>query len=186
MSALIKTSWPLTSTAASLASLYQTRRASSHWERLSTQSAQTEHKPAYVIRPTSVLCHSLKAFCHLERPQSLSQNVWSSLCRSRCEHINAVMLQLCSEKAVLALELLQLKPTTEKVIIKSEDVEANVFYDTYIYICAFVRHFYPKLRTLNRSYTFVFQFMLSQVETHDLGIASAILYYSLSYRNKIK
>ncbi len=53
----------------------------------------------------------------------------------------------------------------------------------YIYIYAFSRHFYPKRLTLHASYSF---YILSALAfpgngTHDLGIASAMLYH-LSYR----
>ncbi len=54
----------------------------------------------------------------------------------------------------------------------------------YIYIYAFSRRFYPKRLTLHLSYSFTF--FLSALafpgnRTHDLGIASAMLYH-LSYR----
>ncbi len=53
----------------------------------------------------------------------------------------------------------------------------------YIYIYAFSRRFYPKRLTLHSSYSF---YILSALafpgnRTHDLGIASAMLYH-LSYR----
>ncbi len=48
----------------------------------------------------------------------------------------------------------------------------------YIYIYAFSRHFYPKRLTLHSSYSF---YILSTLafpgnRTHDLGVASAMLY----------
>ncbi len=56
-------------------------------------------------------------------------------------------------------------------------------YVTYIYIYAFSRRFYPKRLTLHSSYSF---YILSALafpgnRTHDLGVASAMLYH-LSYR----
>ncbi len=53
----------------------------------------------------------------------------------------------------------------------------------YIYIYAFSRRFYPKRLTLHSSYSF---YILSGLafpgnRTHDLGVASAML-YQLSYR----
>ncbi len=53
----------------------------------------------------------------------------------------------------------------------------------YIYIYAFIRRFYPKRLTLHSSYSF---YILSALafpgnRTHDLGVASAML-YQLSYR----
>ncbi len=53
----------------------------------------------------------------------------------------------------------------------------------YIYIYAFSRRFYPKRLTMHSSYSF---YILSALafpgnRTHDLGVASAMLYY-LSYR----
>ncbi len=53
----------------------------------------------------------------------------------------------------------------------------------YIYIYAFSRRFYPKRLTLHSSYSF---YILSALafpgnRTHDLGVASAMLYH-LSYR----
>ncbi len=56
----------------------------------------------------------------------------------------------------------------------------------YIYIYAFSRRFYPKRLTLHSSYSF---YILSTLafpgnRTHDLGVASAML-YQLSYRKVI-
>ncbi len=56
----------------------------------------------------------------------------------------------------------------------------------YIYIYAFSRHFYPKRLTLHSSYSF---YILSALafpgnRTHDLGVASAMLYH-LSYRKAV-
>ncbi len=53
----------------------------------------------------------------------------------------------------------------------------------YIYIYAFSRRFYPKRLTVHSSYSF---YILSALafpgnRTHDLGVASAML-YQLSYR----
>ncbi len=58
-----------------------------------------------------------------------------------------------------------------------------IVYCTYIYIYAFSRRFYPKRLTLHSSYSF---YILSALafpgnRTHDLGVASAMLYH-LSYR----
>ncbi len=52
-----------------------------------------------------------------------------------------------------------------------------------IYIYAFSRRFYPKRLALHSSYSFTFfQFLLFPGNrTHDLGVASAMLYH-LSYR----
>ncbi len=57
----------------------------------------------------------------------------------------------------------------------------------YIYIYAFSRRFYPKRLTLHSSYSF---YILSALafpgnRTHDLGVASAML-YQLSYRKAFK
>ncbi len=57
----------------------------------------------------------------------------------------------------------------------------------YIYIYAFSRRFYPKRLTLHSSYSF---YILSALafpgnRTHDLGVASAML-YQLSYRKAKK
>ncbi len=56
----------------------------------------------------------------------------------------------------------------------------------YIYIYAFSRRFYPKRLTLHSSYSF---YILSTLafpgnRTHDLGVASAML-YQLSYRKAV-
>ncbi len=56
----------------------------------------------------------------------------------------------------------------------------------YIYIYAFSRRFYPKQLTLHSSYSF---YILSALafpgnRTHDLGVASAML-YNLSYRKAV-
>ncbi len=56
----------------------------------------------------------------------------------------------------------------------------------YIYIYAFSRRFYPKRLTLHSSYSF---YILSGLDfpgnrTHDLGVASAML-YQLSYRKAV-
>ncbi len=56
----------------------------------------------------------------------------------------------------------------------------------YIHIYAFSRHFYPKRLTLHSSYSF---YILSALafpgnQTHDLGVASAML-YQLSYRKAV-
>ncbi len=61
------------------------------------------------------------------------------------------------------------------------------FFFFYIYIYAFSRHFYPKRLTLHSSY--IFFYILSALafpgnRTHDLGIASAMLYH-LSYRKAV-
>ncbi len=57
----------------------------------------------------------------------------------------------------------------------------------YIYIYAFSRRFYPKRLTLHSSYSF---YILSALafpgnQTHDLGVANAML-YQLSYRKALK
>ncbi len=57
---------------------------------------------------------------------------------------------------------------------------------TYIYMYAFSRRFYPKQLTLHSSYSF---YILSALafpgnRTHDLGVASAML-YQLSYRKAV-
>ncbi len=59
----------------------------------------------------------------------------------------------------------------------------GVQYLVYIYIYAFSRRFYPKRLTLHSSYSFTFLSALAFPgnRTHDLGIASAMLYH-LSYR----
>ncbi len=59
-------------------------------------------------------------------------------------------------------------------------------YYIYIYIYAFSRRFYPKRLTLHSSYSF---YILSALafpgnRTHDLGVASAML-YQLSYRKAV-
>ncbi len=53
----------------------------------------------------------------------------------------------------------------------------------YIYIYAFSRRFYPKRLTLHSSYSFTFLSALAFPgnRTHDLGVASTMLYH-LSYR----
>ncbi len=53
----------------------------------------------------------------------------------------------------------------------------------YIYIYAFSRRFYPKRLTLHSSYSFTFLSALAFPgnRTHELGVASAML-YQLSYR----
>ncbi len=66
--------------------------------------------------------------------------------------------------------------------VLSMRAEDDQFY-IYIYIYAFSRRFYPKRLTLHSSYSF---YILSALafpgnRTHDLGIASAML-YQLSYR----
>ncbi len=67
---------------------------------------------------------------------------------------------------------------------------SNVPYEAYtamyIYIYAFSRRFYPKRLTLHSSYSF---YILSALafpgnRTHDLGVASAMLYH-LSYRKAV-
>ncbi len=66
----------------------------------------------------------------------------------------------------------------------SSALDALAGQETDIYIYAFSRRFYPKRLTLHSSYSF--HFFLSALafpgnRTHDLGVASAMLYY-LSYR----
>ncbi len=63
---------------------------------------------------------------------------------------------------------------------------ASAIHLHYIYIYAFSRRFYPKRLTLHSSYSF---YLLSALafpgnRTHDLGVASAMLYH-LSYRKVI-
>ncbi len=52
----------------------------------------------------------------------------------------------------------------------------------YIYIYAFSRRFYPKQLTVHSSYSFyiISAFAFPGNQTHDLGVASAML-YQLSY-----
>ncbi len=59
-------------------------------------------------------------------------------------------------------------------------------YNIYIYIYAFSRRFYPKRLTLHSSYSFHILSTLAFPgnRTHDLGIASAML-YQLSYRKAV-
>ncbi len=62
----------------------------------------------------------------------------------------------------------------------------KLVYNIYIYIYAFSRRFYPKRLTLHSSYSF---YILSTLafpgnQTHDLGVASAML-YQLSYRKAV-
>ncbi len=52
--------------------------------------------------------------------------------------------------------------------------------DLYIYIYAFSRRFYPKRLTLHSSYS-LSDLAFPGNRTHDLGVASAMLYH-LSYR----
>ncbi len=64
-------------------------------------------------------------------------------------------------------------------------IDNSIIY-IYIYIYAFSRRFYPKRLTLHSSYSF---YILSALafpgnRTHDLGVASAML-YQLSYRKAL-
>ncbi len=64
---------------------------------------------------------------------------------------------------------------------QQNDANINLLFLFYIY--AFIRRFYPKRLTLHSSYSFTFLSALAFPgnRTHDLGVASAMLYY-LSYR----
>ncbi len=53
--------------------------------------------------------------------------------------------------------------------------------DIYIYIYAFSRRFYPKRLTFHSSFYILSALAFPGNRTHDLGIASAML-YQLSYR----
>ncbi len=57
----------------------------------------------------------------------------------------------------------------------------------YIYIYAFSRRFYPKRLTVHSTYSFYILSALAFLgnRTHDLGVASAML-YQLSYRKVLK
>ncbi len=66
------------------------------------------------------------------------------------------------------------------------EIPTNKYIYIYIYIYAFSRRFYPKRLTVHSSYSF---YILSALafpgnRTHDLGVASAML-YQLSYRKAI-
>ncbi len=66
-------------------------------------------------------------------------------------------------------------------------MDTYIYIYIYIYIYAFSRRFYPKRLTLHSSYSF---YILSALafpgnRTHDLGVASAMLYH-LSYRKAVK
>ncbi len=54
----------------------------------------------------------------------------------------------------------------------------------YIYIYAFSRHFYPKRLTLHSSFYILSALAFPGNRTHDLGVASAML-YQLSYRKAV-
>ncbi len=110
----------------------------------------------YMFGNSSFMEMCLIITCKIERPHSINkQNMWSlNCCISNCFYFK----------------------------IKNSFL-LNILWFNYIYIYAFSRRFYPKRLTLHSSYSF---YILSALafpgnRTHDLGVASAML-YQLSYR----